>query len=86
MGWFEDQVTLAVYAFGFLLGETSPEDKDRVGAMGVDELDNGIGKLFPAFALVRAGLVGAYGEGGVEHQHTLVGPVADISCGGYLST
>ena len=33
-------------------------------------------------ALVAAGLVGTHGEGGVEQQHPLCGPAAEVAAGG----
>lgn len=41
--------------------------------------DYGIGELFPALFLMGAGLIGLYGECGIQEQHSLSGPVVQIA-------
>ena len=43
------------------------------------DANGGIGEFFPTLALVRACLVSAYGERGVQHQHALFGPSGEVS-------
>lgn len=57
-------------------GITAPQQEDDAVATLREGLDGGVGEGFPAVALMAAGLVGTYREGGVEQQHPLVGPAA----------
>ena len=84
MGGGEHQVLAAVYEGAFALGVSSPEDEDEVFFPVGQQADDAVGKGLPAVALVRACLVGAYGEGGVEQQHALPGPAGEVACGGWL--
>ena len=84
MGGGEHQVLAAVYEGAFALGVGSPEDEDEVFFPVGQQTDDAVGKGFPTVALVRACLVGAYGEGGVEQQHALPGPAGEVACGGWL--
>ena len=45
--------------------------------------DGGIGEFLPTLALVRACLMGADGEGGVQQKYTLIGPTGKVSAFGY---
>ena len=43
----------------------------------------GIGKLLPTLLLMRARLMGAYGQGSVQQEHTLVCPTGEVTAFGY---
>ena len=73
------QVSVAVYECSFLLGIAAPEYKDDVFPTFGKLAYGSIGKLFPSPFLVRAGLRGAYGERGVEQQHSLVAPACEVT-------
>lgn len=63
----------------FSLSVVTPEDKNQMVFGGGEAVNNGVGKLFPAFILVGAGLMGANGEGGVEEKHPLLGPTLEVA-------
>ena len=78
--WGGEDEVLAGVDEGFLGdGIAAPEQEDESVATGGEFADGGIGELLPAVALVRACLVGADGEGGVEQQHPLVGPSGEVA-------
>ena len=83
MGCGEHVVAAAVDEAGFAYGVAAPEEKHDAAAMLREGADGGVGEGLPAFVLVRAGLMGAHGEGGVEQQHPLVGPALQIAVGGW---
>ena len=66
---------------GLLLGIAAPEEEDGVGAVGVDDGDNGVGELLPTVAGVGVGLPLPHGEGGVEQEHALVRPAQQTAAG-----
>lgn len=82
MGRFEDEVLRRIDHGGFLLGKSSPEEKDQIFALGVELVDRGVGEFFPAFIAVGGGLVGPDGQDGIEKKHPLVGPVLQIAVAG----
>ena len=63
----------------FVLGIFAPEEKDQVLFVVGEVFNRGVGEYFPALALMRAGLVGPDGEGGVEQKHPLLGPVGKVA-------
>ena len=66
-------------------GMAAPKEEHDARTVFVEGADGGIGEGLPAVALVAAGLVGAHGEGGVEQQHALFGPAAEVAVGkGYV--
>lgn len=48
-----------------LLGVGTPEKKNKVFALVRKSFYNRVGEAFPAFILMRSGLIGADSEGGV---------------------
>lgn len=48
------------------LGVVSPKNKDRMIFSFGEVVDNGVGKNFPAFVLVRSRKMSPDGEGGVQ--------------------
>ena len=62
----EHEVLGAVNEGSFLLCISPPKDEDEVLALFGQAANGGIGKGFPSLALVRAGLMGLYGERGIE--------------------
>ena len=64
---------------GLLGGGLSPEHEAEAVAMIVQSADGAVGELFPAVVAVRVGLMRAHGEDGVEHEHALPGPGAQIA-------
>ena len=64
----------------------SPQDEHQVVALGIERTDGGIRKLLPSPALVAGCLMGTYGEGGIEQQHSLLGPSGQVArCGHRLA-
>lgn len=62
-----------------LSGITAPQEEDDVFALLGQCCDGGIGEGLPAFALMAARLSCLYGEGGIEQQNTLIGPMGQVS-------
>ena len=58
-------MALAIDVGTFFAGVSTPENKDEAGLLLTEDVDYGISKLFPAFVLMRAGLVSSDSEGGV---------------------
>ena len=81
MGGGEDEVAATVDVLCFADSKASPKHEDDACALLCQSLYGGIGEEFPSAMLVRACLVGAYGECGVEKQYTLVGPACEIATG-----
>ena len=78
----ENHVAGGIDEGGLLLGIAAPEEEDGVGAVGVDDGDNGVGELLPTVAGVGVGLPLPHGEGGVEQEHALVRPAQQAAAGG----
>lgn len=79
MSGCEHKVFGAVDKCAFLLCVCPPEYEDKVLALFGEYADGGVGKGFPALALVRACLMGAYGKGGVEQQYALFCPAGEVA-------
>ena len=62
-------------------GVAAPKEEDETAALLAEGRYGGIGKGLPTVVLVAAGLMGTDGEGGVEEQHTLLGPAAEVAAG-----
>ena len=75
----EHVVTTFVDELRFGYGIAAPQEEDDAAAPFGKGSDGGVGKGFPSMPLVRSSLVGAHGEGGVEQQHTLIGPALQIA-------
>ena len=63
----------------FFFGEVAPEHEDEVAAFAREVLNHGVGKEMPADAAVAARLAAFDGQAGVEQQHALVGPGAEVA-------
>ena len=63
---FKHQVPVGIDKCAFALGIGSPQQEYQVFFLFCDLADNGIGESFPAFVLVRTGLVGPYGKFGFD--------------------
>ena len=63
---FKHQVPVGIDKCAFALGIGSPQQEYQVFFLFCDLADNGIGESFPAFVLVRTGLVGPYGKRCIE--------------------
>ena len=81
MGGGEDVMAGAIDVLCLADGETAPKHEYDACTLLRQSLYGGIGEEFPSSMLVRACLVGADGEGGVEKKHPLVGPVGEIARG-----
>ena len=66
VGGGEDEVAATVDVLCFADSKASPKHEDDACALLSQSLYGGIGEEFPSAMLVRACLVGAYGECGVE--------------------
>ena len=76
---FEYQMFTAIDKRGFLASVTAPKHEYEV-LFGVRQTrDNAVGEALPAMVLVRASLMCANCERGVEKQHALVGPAFKIA-------
>ena len=60
----------------------SPKDEDEVLALFGQAANGGIGKGLPTLALVRTGLMGLYGERGIEQQYALACPAGEVAIWG----
>lgn len=81
MGRSDDAVARAVDELSLALGIGTPEDEDKVFALGGETADCSVGKCLPAAVLMRGGGAGVDGECGVEQQDTLTGPRAEVARG-----
>ncbi len=63
----------------FRLCKATPEKKNDPFALFGGHPYNLVGERFPPPALVGPGLVGSYGEGGIEQQNTLAGPGLQVA-------
>ena len=77
------QVTGAVNESSLFLSVCTPEDEHKVFPFVVEGTDCSVGKFFPATALVGAGCMSAYCQGGIEHQYTLFRPTCQVAAGRY---
>jgi len=76
---FEDEMFGLVDEYLFFLREFAPEEVDEMLFLGRNLRDDGVGEFGPADLGVAHGFVGADGEGGVEEEDTLFGPVGEIA-------
>ena len=83
---FKHQVPVGIDKCAFALGIGSPQQEYQVFFLFCDLADNGIGESFPAFVLVRTGLVGPYGKRCIEQQYPLVRPAFQVARTGNRST
>ena len=83
---FKHQVPVGIDKCAFALGIGSPQQEYQVFFLFCDLADNGIGESFPAFVLVRTGLVGPYGKRCIEQQYPLVRPAFQVARTGDRST
>ena len=82
---FENQVALRIGDGAFLLGIAAPEHVDDTLFAFGDGADYGVGEGLPAVSGVRCRFMGADREHGVEQQHALLGPAAQIAAlNGYI--
>lgn len=58
----------------FLLGMSAPQQEDNSLAMGIDPLDDPIGKGLPPQVGVRVRHARLYRQHRIEQQHSLSGP------------
>ena len=79
MSRFENQVSAGINKGALSLGVVAPENKNEVLSRLGETMDNGISKEFPAFILMRAGLVRPDSECGIQEEDALLGPVFKIS-------
>ena len=77
----EDVVAGAVDVLSLADCETTPQHKYNAGTSLGQCLNSCVGEKLPASMLVRPSLVGTHGKGGVEQQHTLVGPSSEVAAG-----
>ena len=77
----EDEMFGGVDDGAFVLGVFAPEQKYQVLFFVGEGFDGGVGELFPALFLMRSGGVGANGEGGVEEEDALFGPIIQVAFG-----
>ena len=62
----------------FFLSIRPPQHKHDMLPFIIQSPDHGIRKLFPAFSLMRTGLMGTYRQCGIEQQHTLLRPTGQV--------
>lgn len=77
----EDVVAGAVDVLSLADCETTPQHKYDARTPLGQCLNSCVGEKLPASMLVRPSLVGTHGKGGVEQQHTLVGPSSEVAAG-----
>ncbi|GIX60697.1 RNA recognition motif-containing protein [Babesia caballi] len=76
---FPRQVASRGYAVALLLRRLAPEKEDDVLAVEVYELDDPVSEGVPAVVLVGKGLAVDDGQGGVQHEDALLGPVGEVA-------
>ena len=81
MGGGQYQVAVAVNLAALFHRIAAPEHEYQAIAASVQFADDTVGKTLPAFALMSAGLPPLDREYSIEQEHTLVGPVLQISAG-----
>ena len=69
---FKHQVPVGIDKCAFALGIGSPQQEYQVFFLFCDLADNGIGESFPAFVLVRTGLVGPYGKRCISSKKKII--------------
>lgn len=79
MGGFKNEVFGAVDNFTLFLSVATPEEENEGGFEFREDLNGGIGELFPAFVLVGAGVASTDGESGIEEKNALLGPMIKIA-------
>lgn len=62
------------------LGVAPPEDKNETLPLFIQNLHDGVGKVFPTFFLMGARLTGLDSERRIEQEHALLCPGGEISC------
>lgn len=62
MGCLQDQVLGVSQHRAFLLGGPAPQHGYNWPVLGIDSMDNGVRKLFPALPLMGIGLMGTDGK------------------------
>src|SRR5262245_57155485 len=75
---FDDLMLLPVDEIPLRFCIVAPQYKDEVLFFVGKRADDRIGKLLPAFALVRARGAGSHRKGRVQEQHALRGPSLQI--------
>ena len=76
---FEHEVSARVDERLFRAGVGAPKDEHDVLPPLADDADDVVGKPRPAAVFVRIGLVRAHGQGRVQQQHALFGPLGKIA-------
>jgi len=79
VGGPEDEMFCFVDEGLFFLREFAPEEEDGVFFLRRDLCDDGVGEFGPADLGVAHGFVGPNGEGGVEEEYALFGPVGEVA-------
>ena len=79
MGRREHEVARAVDERALALRIRAPQHVHYSVAVRGKGLYGGVGERFPAFALVRAGLMGAHGKRGIEQEHPLAHPPREVA-------
>ena len=79
IGGFNDQMFGRINEGAFSLGVVAPKNEDQVFFFFGQPMDDSVGKKFPAFVLVRTGLMGADGQGGVKQEDALFGTVLETA-------
>ena len=79
MGGLDDQMFFSIDEGAFSLGVVAPKDEDEMIPRLGETVNDGVGKEFPTLVLMRACLMGPDGEGGVEQEDALLGPVSQVA-------
>lgn len=79
-------VALWVDPSGGFLRSISPQEKDQRMRMGIEDLEYGLGELFPTPMSVGVGLARSHRQTGVEQQHTLSRPGDQTAVGRWRNT
>ena len=65
MGGLDNQMSAGINEGAFSLGMVAPKNEGQVFFFFGQAVDDSVGKELPAFILVRTGLMGPDGEGGI---------------------
>lgn len=81
MRGLKNQVAVGIDEHAFLTRVASPQQKNKVFAFAVQELDQRVGEPFPAAPAVAAGAARRHRQCRVQQQDALVGPALQVAVG-----
>src|SRR3712207_445707 len=84
MNALQDHVFLRVDKVFLAPGKATPKHEHQFFAVVAEGLDGRVGEGSPAQLLMAVGSMGPHGEGGIEQEHSLTGPSAEVAVGRHV--